>query len=206
VGVVGCIDGSGPEGDASERDSLAQSVTRSPSFDCAAAEGEVEELVCATPRLVALDLRLDSVWSAGMARMTSGGAAAADLDLLRAEQRGWIGGRNDCWKADDVRACTERAYRARIAEVEAALGLAAGGAPTFWGCEGQPANEFAVTFFDTDPRSARIERGDRQEVFLATPAASGSRYLGAFGKEAWFKGDEAMFVWPQTDTLSCRLR
>jgi uncharacterized protein len=219
----GCSDARSPEGrgDGSEggpaRDAAearvaeefpepADGTALSPAFDCGDAEGAVEELICATPRLAALDTRLDSVWTAGMERMASGGAATSDLDLVRAEQRGWIAGRNDCWKADDVLACTESAYQERIAVLEAAFALVAAREPTFWICEDQPANEFVVTFFETDPRSARVERGDQQEVFLATPAASGSRYRGAFGKEAWFKGDEAMFVWPQTDTLSCRLR
>jgi uncharacterized protein len=187
-----------------EAPDAARGVT--PSFDCASAEGGVEQLICATPELAALDRTLDSVWSGGMDRMAAGGAPTADLDLVRAEQRGWIGGRNDCWKAEDVPGCTEEAYRERIAVVQAQFELAPGGEASFWTCEGNPANEFVVTFFDTDPRTARVERGDRQEVFVATRSASGARYLGSFGKEAWFKGEEAMFVWPQTDTLSCQAR
>lgn len=177
-----------------------------PSFACDEPASEVESLICTDAALAELDLRLDSVWTLGLATMADRGAPAADLDLMRAEQRGWIGGRDECWKAGDVTACVREAYRTRTAEIEVSFALAPSGDPTFWSCRGNPADEFVVTFFETDPPGARVERGDRQEVFLAVPAASGSRYSGPFGTEIWLKGDEGTFVWPQTDTIPCELR
>ena len=177
-----------------------------PSFDCARAEGEVEELICRSPELAALDLRLDTVWQAAQAAMEDGGMPEADRATLRAEQRGWVEGRNECWQSDDVAACVRSEYEARTAGLQAGFGLVRGGDPTFWACEGNPANEFVLTFFETEPPSVRVERGDQQEVMIRTPTASGSRYLGTFGKEVWTREEEGTFVWPQTDTLSCALR
>ena len=38
--------------------------------------------------------------------------------MLKAEQRGWIKGRNDCWKSDDMRGCVANEYRYRINELK----------------------------------------------------------------------------------------
>lgn len=177
-----------------------------PSFDCEEARGTVEQLICATPELARLDVRLDSIWQEVLRLMDEGGMPDADRATLRAFQRGWIGGRNECWKSDDVEGCVRDLYRTRIARLQSDWQLAPGGEPTFWACQGNPANEFVLTFFETDPPSVRVERGDRQETMLAVPVASGTRYLGFFGKEVWMKGDTGTFVWPQTDTLRCVLR
>jgi uncharacterized protein len=177
-----------------------------PSFDCAAASGEIEELICATPELATLDLRLDSVWREIEGQLATGSWPESEQDLVRAEQRGWIGGRNDCWKAADPEACARELYLQRIVTLQARFGLVEAQEPTFWACEGNPANEFVLTFVPTDPQAVRVERGDQQEIMIQTPTASGARYLGTFGREVWVKGEEGTFIWPQTDTLRCELR
>lgn len=103
-------------------------------------------------------------------------------------------------------ACTSDGYVRRIAILQAGFGLVPPDEPTFWRCEGNPANEFVLSFVSTDPPSVRVERGDQQEVMVRTPTASGARYLGTFGTEVWVKGPEGTFVWPQTDTLRCELK
>jgi len=37
--------------------------------------------------------------------------------VLKAEQRGWIKGRNACWKSDNKRGRIEKEYGLRIAEL-----------------------------------------------------------------------------------------
>ena len=65
-----------------------------PAFDCAKAQGEVEKLICGDEGLAALDRKLDEVYRAAVAK------ARDDVpQLIRTEQRGWIKGRNECWKA-----------------------------------------------------------------------------------------------------------
>lgn len=193
---------SGTEQDFAPAQSSVQ-ADLAPSFDCSQAEGQVEELICSTPELAALDLHMDTVWQGAMDVMEQGNMPESDRATIRAEQRGWAEGRNDCWQSDDVEACVRSEYQVRTARLMADFGLAEAGEPTFWSCEGNPANEFVLTFFQTEPQSVRVERGDRQEVMIRTPTASGSRYLGTFGKEVWVKGAEGTFIWPQTDTLRC---
>jgi len=207
--AAGCGDrgsaGDAPDAAGGTGEARAPAVV-APSFDCQAASGEIEELICATPELAALDLRLDSVWQQVEARLADGSWPESEQAVMRAEQRGWIGGRNECWKADDPRACAIDEYARRTVTLMARFGFVEGRGPTFWSCEGEPANEFVLTFFPTDPQSVRVERGDQQDVMIQTRTASGARYLGTFGKEVWVQGEEGTFVWPQGDTLTCELR
>lgn len=43
---------------------------------------------------------------------------ASEQKMLKAEQRGWIKGRNDCWRSDDMRGCVAGEYRLRINELK----------------------------------------------------------------------------------------
>ena len=202
----------GPEAEAEARGDL------SPSFACdAPGLGEVELRICADPELAALDRRLDSVWQAVVAL-----AEANDVqgfDAVRAEQRGWLGGRDECWKAsgearfagldedEAIRRCIVGSYASRTTRLEVSWRLVdATSGPVFWTCGGNPADEFVTTWYATSPEAVEVERGDAVEVFLRTPTASGTRYDGTFGRWFWAKGDSATFVWPQTDTLSCVAR
>ncbi len=85
----------------------------SPSFNCAKASGSVEELICNDAELAELDRNLASLYSAVLKNTPSGGQK-----VLKAEQRGWIKGRNDCWKSDDMRGCVAHEYRDRIATLK----------------------------------------------------------------------------------------
>ena len=178
----------------------------SPSFDCGAPRSSAEELVCSDPELAGLDLALDSVFALAVRSTDDMADGSSALAELRAVQRGWIQGRDDCWKAEDLRECVQMAYRRRTAELEAQFQLREGSAPAFWMCDGNPANEFVTTFYDTAPPTARIERGDRTVVALLTRSASGARYEGPFGIVFWTKGAEAQVEWPQGTSLSCVAR
>jgi uncharacterized protein len=85
-----------------------------PSFDCLKASGQVEKLICSDPELAGLDTELACLY-----RAVSAKAAGQELEKLRAYQRGWIKGRNECWKAigASVRECVEASYRGRIKEL-----------------------------------------------------------------------------------------
>jgi uncharacterized protein len=75
-------------------------------------------LICADPGLAALDVELARLYRAVSAQTTG-----EKLKALRTYQRGWIKGRNDCWKAVvvGVRACVEASYRDRIRELRSQL-------------------------------------------------------------------------------------
>lgn len=68
-------------------------LAEAPAFDCAKAQGEVAQLICKDEGLAALDRKLDRVYKAAQAE------ARDDVGkTLVAEQRGWVKGRDDCWK------------------------------------------------------------------------------------------------------------
>jgi uncharacterized protein len=197
---------------------LVPAMAQGPAFDCAKAQGEVEQLICKDAALAALDRKLDGVYKAASAK------AREMLSTLRTEQRGWVSGRNECWKATNadnamyltaswtatsVRACVEAQYRMRIAELQALYQLVTPKTVTF-ACQNNPANAIVGDFFDTDPPTARLERGDRVVTVYQVRAASGAKYEGQ-NVEFWTKGQEASVSWMnpatgETEKLQCKVR
>jgi len=161
-----------------------------PSFDCSgvAADG-IEAMVCKDDALAALDRKLAAVY-ADAARKASN----EHPPVLKAEQRGWIKGRDACWKADDRYRCVETSYRLRIAELQARYRLVPAKGPVFYACEGNPANEVVATFFATAPPSLIAERGDQVSWMVLQPAASGSKYQGR-NESLWEHQGEALITW-----------
>ena len=183
------------------------SQAKGPAFDCSKAQGEVEQLVCKDEALAALDRKLDEVYKAAVAK------ARDDVpQFLRTEQRGWIKGRNECWKAKDgtfltaswqakdVRECVEGNYRIRISELQALMQLVPPKGPVVYACS-DSFGEVVATFFETDPPTARLERGDKTVTAWLVPAGSGSKYEGQ-NVEFWTKGKEATVTWLD-EKLSC---
>jgi uncharacterized protein len=187
--------------------SSARAQAKGPAFDCSKAQGEVEQLICKDEGLAALDRKLDEVYKAALAK------ARDDVpQFLRTEQRGWIKGRNECWKAKDgtyltaswqakdVRECVEGNYRIRISELQALMRLVPPKGPVFYACNDN-FGEVIATFFETDPPTARLERGDKTVTAWLIPTASGSKYEGQ-NVEFWTKGKEAQVTWLD-ENLKC---
>lgn len=185
-----------------------------PSFDCAQAEGTVQELICQDEGLAALDRKLGEVYQAALEK-----AHSEVPPVLKAEQRGWIKGRNECWKArsednpafltaswqaTSVRECVEGQYQLRISELQARYQLVPAKGPVFYACENNPANEVVATFFETDPPTARLERGDQTVMAWRVPAGSGGKYEGR-NVEFWTQGDEARVTWLDQE-LTCQAK
>lgn len=145
-----------------------------PSFDGAKVRGgSIEALVCADPGLVQLDQRLAATY-AQAARL----ARRQHPNLLPAEQRGWIKGRNDCWQDSDRRACVAQADQRRTAELQARDRLVQGSAPVTFICDGNAANVVLVTYFPTEPSTLVAEHGDQVSLMFQQPMASGTSDLG----------------------------
>jgi uncharacterized protein len=87
----------------------ASAWSANPSFNCAKASSSVEKLICNDAELADLDRSLATLYGRVLEN-----SSATDNRLLKAEQRGWIKGRDDCWKSDDMRGCVLREYRYRI--------------------------------------------------------------------------------------------
>jgi uncharacterized protein len=126
-----------------------------PTFDCERASGQVETLICKDAGLAALDRRMAEVYAAAIEAWPANIAAEQ-----RAYQRGWIKGSNDCWKADDPRACTELAYRTRIVELQIKCGQLTAPTPIGYACTGAEGRPFFASFYpQTDPPSAVLTCG-----------------------------------------------
>jgi len=175
-----------------------------PAFDCNAAEHEIEALVCADVALSARDRRLADVYAAALDALREVADREEATRLLRATQRGWIKGRNDCWKADDRHGCTRASYDRRIAFLQARYFLVDGGEPVFYRCDDN--SEIVATFVPTHPPGVRLERGDSLRVGMLTPAASGAKYEADFGIMFWTRGNEARVEWPQGNAFNCTVR
>ena len=185
-----------------------------PSFDCAKAKpGSIEALICADPALAALDSQLADVYAAARKK-----AANEKPPVLQAEQRGWVKGRDECWKSRNgdptwitaswtvstVRDCVEASYRVRTSELQAVWGLVPVKGPTAFACQLNPANEVVATFFETDPPTARLERGDRTITAWLVQTASGAKYEGQ-NVDFWSNGKEATATW-LGESLKCEAK
>jgi len=102
-----------PKEASSTSTSTASSHTVNPSFDCAKASHEVEELICKDAELASLDRSLADLYGVVLKN-----SSASEQKTLKAEQRGWVKGRNDCWKSSDQRGCVKREYETRINELK----------------------------------------------------------------------------------------
>jgi uncharacterized protein len=173
-----------------------------PSFDCSKVEaGSIEETVCKNQNLTTLDLKMAEVY-----REASKKAVNEHPPVLKGEQRGWIKGRDECWKSDDKKKCVEESYMLRIAELQARYGLVAGDGPFFYVCDDNPAKEVVITFFKTDPPTLIAEFGDSVSLMYLQPSGSGSKYQGR-NESAWIKGKEAMITWAYgSPEMSCKQR
>lgn len=195
--------------------SPAAAVAEGPTFDCIKAQGEVEKLICSDASLAALDRRLDEVFKGASAK-----AKGQPAKLLRAEQRGWVKGRNDCWKAnghqtwitatwtvDTVPACVDAQYRLRTSELQAVWRLVPP-RTVFHVCQNNLANQIVANFFETDPATIRLERGDRTATLWLVGAASEGKYEGQNVGLA-HKGSDLTVTWlntrsGMTEELQCK--
>ncbi|MGF1685098.1 lysozyme inhibitor LprI family protein [Photobacterium japonica] len=160
---------------------LAEPVAVTPTFDCKKAQGEVENLICQQADLATLDQQMATVYAEAMKRLPKD-----DLATQKAMQRGWIKGRNECWKANDVKACTQSAYKTRIVELQVMSGQLDVPAPVTLRCvktdaanasdTSQPMT--AVFYNQTDPASLVLTSVDSQWLLLGTRTGSGIRYVG----------------------------
>lgn len=163
-----------------------------PSFDCADARGEVEHLVCENDDLALLDNELAEAFARSL-------ATTADAEALRAAQRGWVRGRNDCWKADNVNRCIREHYHTRTVELEIASGELEAPTAVNYRCDNEAASRLSVSFYNTSrPPAAVIDNAGDRVIALRAPSASGGRYTAA-GVDFHEHHGDAMVLWFGTE-------
>ncbi|WP_295392727.1 lysozyme inhibitor LprI family protein [uncultured Thiodictyon sp.] len=84
-----------------------------PSFRCSKVAHEVEDLICKDGELADLDRQLSGLYGVVLRH-----TPPSQQRQLKSEQRGWLKGRNDCWKDSDQRGCVKAAYEDRIRELQ----------------------------------------------------------------------------------------
>ena len=172
-----------------------------PSFDCTHAAGMAEEMICADAGLQALDRRLAEVYGRALAKVRGLEAEAE----LKAMQRGWIKGRNDCWKAAVPRECIAAAYSTRSAELVARWTLDEPYSEAAWQCGDDAGNLVYAFYFETEPPALRLERGEAVVALVQAAEAMGASYEGAFGQMFREEGGTADLIWSDQIEETCIL-
>lgn len=80
-----------------------------PSFECTKGMHEAEALICKDADLTRLDNSLSSLYKTLLKN-----TPISEQHALKAEQSGWVKGRNECWKAENQKDCIRGEYNARI--------------------------------------------------------------------------------------------
>lgn len=161
-----------------------------PSFNCGQiGESSIEKMICADSELATLDNRLATIYTAASEK-----AKEMQPNLLPAEQRGWIKGRDECWKSDDQKHCVTEEYQRRIYELQATYKLVPSKGPFRFVCGESPADELIVTFYETQTPTLIAERGDSVSLMYLQPSASGTKYQGR-NESFWEHQGEARVTW-----------
>lgn len=180
--------------------SLGQATAAEPSFDCAEAQGQVERLICDDADLAALDRALATAYDRALERVRDDG-----YEDPHPAQRGWIKGRNDCWKADELRGCVETSYKHRIAELQIQYGDLVVPEEVNYRCGDL---DLAVVFYgEMDPPTAVLTPigaadGPGQVIAFRTRSGSGARYEGQ-NLSFWEHHGEAALNWNGKE-MTCR--
>ena len=168
--------------DAAAPSPATAALAATPSFDCAKASSPFEQMVCKDPALAALDRQLADTFAQALAK-------ASDKATLQATERGWIKGREECWKADDKPACVREAYIERIVDLRIQHGLVVVPAAVEFRCDDN-SKPLTATFYNDEPRAVVLTWGNDQAIVPAAMSASGARYA-ADGVEFWEHQGEA---------------
>ncbi len=172
------------------KSAIRGTMTPGPSYACDKVKaGSIEAMICKDAELSALDRKLSDVYGAASKKATN-----EHPPVLKAKQRGWIKGRNECWKSDDKRECVRNEYQLRIAELQARYRLVPGNGPVRFVCEEKPSNEVVATFFQTDPPTMIAEYGDSVSLMYLQPSGSGTKYQGR-NESFWEHHGEALITW-----------
>jgi uncharacterized protein len=163
--------------------------TSSPSFDCSKAASDAEKLVCSDESLAALDRNMAEVFKKAVESFPQD-----ELSTLKATQRGWIKGRDDCWKEENLRDCVEYSYRSRIVELQIQSGQLEAPPYVSYECQGLDKPVMATFYGQTDPKSAVITVGNDQIIAFVSPSGSGAKFA-ARNVELWEHQDEATLEW-----------
>ncbi|MGR3617547.1 MAG: MliC family protein [Paracoccaceae bacterium] len=175
-----------------------------PAFDCSRAGSDAEDAICASEQLAELDQELARVYALAV---NTPDIAQERLKELRAFQRGWIKGRDECWKASiGLENCITQSYALRIAEIRTQFANSRTGSGTSKGpypyaCEGLNY-PLSVVFLDLTDSMVSVSWKDGPSVLPVARSGSGVRYSDET-ETFWIKGKSALFTPNDGQTYNC---
>lgn len=189
-----------PVGSTTTTNAPAQLTAPAESLACTTAKPDsILQLICNTPALATLDHQLNSVYSDARNK-----AKDEQLAQLITAQRGWLKGRDDCWKADDKTACVTTEYQHRIAELQASYQLVNSVGPVRFQCGNPPETPLIVTFYESDTPTLIAKLNGETSLMYQQPAASGSKYQGR-NESFWEHQGEVRVIWGyNTPEIVCK--
>lgn len=133
-------------------------------------QGTIDKLICSDQELLKQDQQLAEVYQQALLK-----AANEKPPLLKAEQRGWVKGKAECWKEEDKKACASMLYTQRIAELQARYELVSAIKKLRLSCDNNPANELSARYYPTTPATLIADYGDQVSLMYQQPDQS---YVG----------------------------
>ena len=137
--------------------SQLQAVPTNNQINCQANSlGTIDQLICSDQELLKQDQQLAEAYQQALAK-----AVNEKPPLLKAEQRGWVKGKAECWKEEDKKACASMLYTQRIAELQARYELMPASKELLLSCDNNPANEISLRYYPTTPATLIADYGDQ---------------------------------------------
>lgn len=198
-------------------DSAADGAAAKPSFSCAKADTDAMAAICTDGALAELDVELARLYNLAI----DGPHMRADRRAeLVAEQRGWIKGRDDCWKSRlSLQDCVAYSYASRIHELRTLYfdsrqeqGRSTGPFPYI--CEGLDAIVSAA-FVNTGEPMVSLLWLQNALVLPLVSSRSGSKYAADHWRTVdqgepnrptvfWAKGQDATLSLAGGPVMACR--
>ncbi|MCA1930757.1 lysozyme inhibitor LprI family protein [Rheinheimera sp.] len=176
-----------------------QAATTANQINCQAKDlGTVDQLICSDKELLKQDQQLAEVYQQALSK-----AAYEKPAVLKAEQRGWVKGKAECWKEEDKKGCASTLYIQRIAELQARYELMQASKKLLLSCDNNPANEISLRYYPTSPATLIADYGD--QVSLMYQQADRS-YLGRNEKLSEQNGVFTLQWGYQAPLQSCRAK
>ncbi|GAA0787562.1 MULTISPECIES: MliC family protein [Pseudomonadati] len=179
----------------------------SPSYNCNKAQDSIEKLICQSDELSQLDKQLQPLYSQAIKQLSH-----HDAQTLTAQQRGWIKGRNECWKAEDKTECTRASYQTRITELQISAGSVEVPSPTYYVCDNEPAFQLSVYFYNNTLLPAAVFSYSSAQQPPSDPAlgfvtrtGSGAKYQ-AQNATLWTHQQEATLTFFEQPPIICQIQ
>jgi uncharacterized protein len=180
--------------------------TAKPSFDCATARHEIEDMVCEDQDLADLDVKLAAVFESALKKVEAMPNTAPEIRHMKAYELRWSRERNECAKSKNAKECTEDSYRYRIADLQARFFLVNTKAPAVYVCRDNPKHELIATYVESEPAAVRLDHAGKTVVTFKEDDGDEKRFVNPQGISFEVEGDMALVNWPKGNEFECTLR